>query len=107
MTEPSPQVLQLSGTRCEACGKPRPEGALDESGWCADCGEKIRRRIRLGQHLIATLIVLPFAIWVLILEKSDFLPWYAWLLPLAAAYYLGQRIGRESIRGYIRWRRTR
>jgi hypothetical protein len=101
------QVLQFSGTRCEACGQPRPEGALDEQGWCAECRRRSERRVKIGQHLIAAAIVLPFAIWVLVLEKSAFLPWYAWLLPLAAAYYLGQRIGRESIKGYIRWRRIR
>ena len=28
----------------------------------------------------------------------------AWLLPLAAAYYLGLRIGREVVRGVLRAR---
>lgn len=107
MPEASRQVLHLSGERCQACGEPRPEGALDENGWCPDCQARMRRRLRIGPHLIAAAIVLPFAIWILVLEKSAFLPWYAWLLPLAAAYYLGMRIGREAIRGYLRWRRVR
>lgn len=107
MPEPGRQVLQISGERCRACGEPRPAGALDESGWCADCRAVTERRVRIGQHVIAAAIVLPFGIWVLVLEKSAYLPWYAWLLPLAAAYYLGLRIGREAIRGYERWRRIR
>lgn len=58
------------------------------------------------RHSVAALIVLPFAIWILQLEKLEFLPQTAWLLPLAAAYYLGYRIGREVVKGYSRWRRT-
>ena len=59
------------------------------------------------RELIAALIVVPFAIWVWGLDKAEFLPAYAWLLPLAAAYYLGFRIGREAVKGYLRWRRAR
>lgn len=63
--------------------------------------------MRTGPHIIAALIVVPFAVWVWGLERSDYLPPYAWLIPLAAAYYLGFRIGREAIKGYLRWRRVR
>jgi len=56
---------------------------------------------------VAILVVLPFAIWVIRLEKLDFLPQVAWLLPLSAAYYLGFRIGKEVVKGYTRWNRSR
>jgi len=59
------------------------------------------------RHLIAALITVPFAIWILRLDTGNFLPRAAWLLPLAAAYYLGFRIGGEVVKGYVRWRDTR
>jgi hypothetical protein len=83
------------------------DDVLDEDRWCPECHKRMQRRVRVGQHLIAGLIVLPFAVWVVTLEKLDFLPVYAWLLPLLAAYYLGLRIGREAIKGYLRWRRVK
>lgn len=101
------KLIEFSGAVCSGCGRVRPEAELDENRWCSECQERMRKRIRIGQHLIATAIVLPFAVWVLLVEKYDFLPFYAWLLPLAAAYYLGLRIGRESIKGYLRWRRVK
>ncbi len=100
-------TLEFTGTVCSGCGEVHPEDTLDENRWCADCQERVQRRVRIGQHAIAALIVLPFAVWVVTLEKFEFLPGYAWLLPLAAAYYLGLRIGREAIKGYLRWRRVR
>jgi len=59
------------------------------------------------RHLIAAIITVPFAIWILRLDRGDFLPQAAWVLPLAAAYYLGLRIGREVVKGYTQWRGTR
>ncbi len=97
----------FSGAACDACREVHPEEELDENRWCEGCRERIRRQLRIGQHVIAAVIVFPFAIWVWTLEKVEYLPLYAWFLPLAAAYYLGLRIGRESIKGYVRWRRVR
>lgn len=105
MSPPSSAPLEFSSARCALCGEPRPEEALDEVGRCPDCRDRRERRLQVWPHLIASLIVVPFGAWVLVLEKSAFLPWYAWLLPLAAAYYLGFRIGREVVKGYLRWRR--
>ena len=109
MTEPAgtPEGLHFQGAACDACGELFPKGALDEDRWCADCRPRMQRRMQMGRHIVATLITLPFAIWVIQLERAEFLPAYAWLLPLAAAYYLGFRIGREVVKGYTRWRRTR
>jgi len=59
------------------------------------------------RHLIAALVTLPFAIWILRLDRGEFLPQVAWLLPLGAAYYLGFRIGGEVVKGYTNWRRPR
>ena len=67
----------------------------------------MRKRTARAAHLIAILIVLPFAVWVLVGGRSGYFSLYAWLLPLAAAYYLGLRIGRELTKGYLRWRRSR
>ena len=99
-------LLEFTGTVCKGCGEVRPRDKLDENAWCTECQERAQKRIRVGQHVIALLIVLPFATWILLVEKYDFLPQYAWLLPLVAAYYLGMRIGRESIKGYFRWRQA-
>lgn len=60
----------------------------------------------LGQHLTALAITVPFGIWILLGESFGVLPLYAWLLPLAAAYYLGYRIGREVVKGFVRWKRV-
>ncbi len=67
----------------------------------------MRRRMQLWSHVIAAMVVLPFAVWVWRLEKLDVLAPAAWLLPLLAAYYLGFRIGREIMKGHARWRRVR
>ena len=101
------EELDLKGTLCDGCGTTHPKEALDEDGWCAECRPRMQRRMRIGPHVIAALIVVPFAIWVWSLEKAEFLPAYAWLIPLAAGYYLGFRIGREAVKGYLSWRRVR
>ena len=53
-------------------------------------------------HLIAAGITIPFVIWIAVSEIRGVLSPTAWLLPLAAAYYLGLRIGREVVRGIRR-----
>jgi len=97
----------FGGVGCEACGEILPENALDEDGWCDACRPRQRRRMSRGRHLIATAVTLPFAIWILRLDKAEFLPRAMWLLPLAAAYYLGFRIGGEVMKGHTRWKHTR
>ena len=99
--------LRLDAPRCRVCGGVRPEDELDEYGWCPDCQERLERKVRIGKHLVALLVVVPFALWIATLDRGEFLPRWAWLLPLAAAYYLGLRIGREGLKGYVRWRRSR
>ena len=96
-----------AAARCRACGHPHPEDELDDAGWCRSCQADLERRTRKAPHLIAAAIVLPFAVWIVVGGRFGILPPYAWLLPLAAAYYLGFRIGRELVKGWIRWRRTR
>lgn len=59
-------------------------------------------RVRWLPHLIAAGITVPFAVWIVLSDIRGVLPWAAWLLPLAAAYYLGLRIGREVVRGVRR-----
>jgi hypothetical protein len=54
--------------------------------------------------MVAAAITLPFAIWILTLERGGTLSQAVWLLPLAAAYYLGLRIGREVVKGFLRWK---
>ena len=50
-------------------------------------------------HAIAAAITIPFGIWIALSDIRGVLSPVAWLLPLAAAYYLGLRIGREVVRG--------
>lgn len=59
-------------------------------------------RGRWTPHFIAAGITIPFAIWIALSEFQGVLSPTAWLLPLAAAYYLGLRIGREVVRGVRR-----
>lgn len=59
-------------------------------------------RGRWTPHFIAAGITIPFAIWIALSEFRGVLSPTAWLLPLAAAYYLGLRIGREVVRGIRR-----
>ena len=101
--------MRFEGTVCDACGGVFPKREVDEDRWCGECRPRMRLRLRRWRHVVAALITLPFAVWVVVwLQRSpqlDYLPAYAWLLPLAAAYYLGFRIGREVVKGYGRWRR--
>jgi hypothetical protein len=55
-------------------------------------------------HAIALVITVPFAIWILVGDTRGVLPTGAWALPLAAAYYLGLRVGREVTKGVLRAR---
>ena len=91
---------------CRNCGEPKPLADLDQYHWCEDCQAGLRKRITGRAHLIALLVVLPFAAWILLDSQFSYFPWYAWLLPLAAAYYLGFRLGREVMKGWIRWQRV-
>lgn len=59
-------------------------------------------RVRWLPHLLAAGITVPFAVWIVLSDIRGVLPRAAWLLPLAAAYYLGLRIGREVVRGVKR-----
>jgi len=101
-----PEPVHFQGAPCDACGRVFPREALDDDRWCDACRPRMERRLRVGRHAIALLVTLPFAVWIWRLEKLDTLPAAAWLLPLAAAYYLGFRIGREVVKGYVRWRRA-
>lgn len=92
---------------CRECGASNSPANLDVYGWCPACQAALRRRTWRAAHVIAVLIVIPFAIWILVGGRSGYFPLYAWLLPLGAAYYLGLRIGRELAKGYLRWRRSR
>ena len=53
---------------------------------------------------MAAAITIPFAVWIALGDTSGVLPTAAWGLPLAAAYFLGLRIGREVTKGIIRAR---
>ena len=68
-----------------------------------------RRRARLAwvQRGIAALITLPFAVWIAMEGTGTYFPRYAWLLPLAGAYYLGLRIGGVAVRGWANAREQR
>jgi len=96
--------IYFQSRECAVCGRPSPGKALDEDDWCDDCRPAMRRRVRRARHGVAAVITLPFAIWILTLERGGTLSQAAWLLPLAAAYYLGWRIGREVVKGFLRWR---
>ena len=104
---PRGEELHFQGSTCDRCGGLFPTAELDADHWCGDCQPRMRRRLVVWRHVIAAIVVLPFAIWVIRLERLDFLPQVAWLLPLSAAYYLGFRIGREVVKGYTRWHRSR
>jgi len=68
-----------------------------------------RRRARLAwvQRGIAALVTLPFAIWIALDGTGTYFPRYAWLLPLAGAYYLGLRIGGVVVRGWVKAKEQR
>jgi len=103
---PAPGTPRFQMGECGACGASVAKGTLDEDGWCDACRPRMRRRMKRGPHVIAALITIPFAIWILTLDRGATLPAVAWLLPLAASYYLGFRIGREIVKGYTRWRQS-
>ena len=60
--------------------------------------------MRWMPHAIALAVTVPFAIWILVGDTRGVLPPTAWAMPLAAAYYLGLRIGREVKKGVQRAR---
>lgn len=90
---------------CHRCGANVSLASLDRWGLCPNCGDELDRKARRGQHLIAAAITLPFLVWILVEGTGGVLPFYAWALPLLAAYYLGSRIGRVLIRNYLRSQR--
>jgi hypothetical protein len=90
---------------CRRCAELYPRNALDRYLWCPPCRDRLERWASIGQHVIAILVTTPFVVWILAEGTRGVLPGYAWTLPLLAAYYLGMRIGRVLIRGYLRARR--
>lgn len=93
--------------RCAACRELHPRDELDQRLWCADCRDRRDRWTRIGSHLTALAVTLPFGAWIALEASTEVLSVWAWLLPLAAAYYLGWRIGRELSRGLVRLRSRR
>lgn len=90
---------------CRSCSEELPQSTLDDDGWCPPCRWALEKTAARGQHVIALLVTLPFAIWIAVEGTRGYFPLYAWVIPLAAAYYLGMRIGREVVRGWVRTRR--
>ncbi|HKK27136.1 MAG TPA: hypothetical protein VKB18_03575 [Gemmatimonadota bacterium] len=90
---------------CTSCRELYPHSDLDRQLWCPGCRDELSRKVRWGRHLAALLVTVPFAIWIAVEGRFGVLPLYAWLIPLAAAYYLGYRIGREVMKGYVRTQR--
>jgi hypothetical protein len=90
---------------CASCRDLYPHSDLDRQLWCPACRAELGRRVRWGRHAAALLVTIPFAIWILLEGRGGVLPTWAWLLPLGAAYFLGYRIGREVMRGYVRVKR--
>lgn len=103
MNSAETDAIHFQGSECEGCGNAFPANALDDNDWCMTCRPIMKRRLLRGRHLIAALVTLPFAIWILTLDRGATLAQPIWILPLAAAYYLGLRIGGEIVRGYWRW----
>jgi len=90
--------------RCAACRELYPRSELDRRLWCPPCRDRRKTWTRVGSHLTALAVTLPFGAWVALEASTEVLSIWAWLLPLAAAYYLGWRIGRELSRGLVRLR---
>lgn len=88
--------------RCASCREIYPNSALDQRLWCPPCRDALKRRARIGSHLAALVVTVPFGIWILVTGSSEVLSPLAWVMPLGAAYYLGWRIGRELIEGWVR-----
>lgn len=105
------EELRFQGAVCDPCGEVFPKAELSEDRLCDACGPLMQRRMRWWRHVVAGLITLPFAVWIVVwtgrFPQFDYLPPLAWLLPLSASYYLGFRIGGEVVKGYTRWRRGR
>ncbi len=68
------------------------------------CRGKLESAASRWKHAIALLVTAPFAVWIAVEGTRGYFPLYAWVIPLAAAYYLGMRIGREVVRGWLRSR---
>lgn len=90
--------------RCSACRELYPHDDLDRRLWCPECRERGERWTRIGSHATALVVTISFGAWVALTASTEVLSKWAWLLPLAAAYYLGWRIGRELSRGLLRLR---
>ena len=92
---------------CRLCGRESKRSGLDRYLWCHACRSAVDRRAKRWRHAIAAGITLPFAVWIVLEGTNGTLPPYARLLPLAAAYYLGMRIGGEVMKGVLRARREK
>lgn len=93
---------QEEPTRCAACRELYPRDDLDRRLWCPPCRDRRERWTRIGSHVTALAVTVPFGAWVALEASTEVLSIWAWLLPLAAAYYLGWRIGRELSKGLAR-----
>ena len=89
-------------SRCASCRELYPTSALDQRLWCPPCRDELARKLRWGSHVTALAITVPFAVWVYMVRTTEVLSPWAWVLPRGAAYYLGWRIGKELIKGWVR-----
>lgn len=100
-----PEKRQGRGYAYRQCRAPEKAGVLFEDEQVLE--KRRRRRLGWTQRGIAALITLPFAVWIAMEGTGTYFPRYAWLLPLAGAYYLGLRIGGVVVRGWTKAREQR
>ena len=105
--EPSDGALRFTGAVCTLCRQVRQEEDLDQDRLCPDCRGDVLRKLRTLPHFVALAILVAVFVVASMRVNFEVLPWYLWAVQFAAVYYLGVRLGRETIKGYIRWKRSR
>jgi bacteriorhodopsin len=91
-----------SGT-CIRCLEVKDMAVLDRLFWCEQCRERaMRRATRIGR-IFAMAVTLLLVLWIAVFVQPDRdLILSAWVVAIAAMFYLSMRISREVAYGSMR-----
>ena len=105
MTGPERDDGLLEDLTCIRCLREWPIEDLDRLLWCTECLARARRRAIVRGWTAGGVLALVLTLYVGLWIQPDFslIP-TAWVLMLAAAFYLGARVARESLFGWDRIR---
>lgn len=90
-------------TTCVRCLEEKDVEEMDRLLWCKACQNAARRRAGVWGWGFGILLAILLALWIWIVTKPSDLIIGGWIATVAAALFIGSRIGKEVAFGVIRF----